>query len=100
MFATNQKSEVVFKDVAKVAYSKKMHTVIMQDCSFNVEAGKLTVLIGPSGCGKSTVINLIAGYERPDRGEVLMDGQPVSGPNWERLVVFQETALFPWVTSY
>jgi len=45
MFATNQKSEVVFKDVAKVAYSKKMHTVIMQDCSFNVEAGKLTVLI-------------------------------------------------------
>ena len=100
MFATNQKSEVVFKDVAKVAYSKKMHTVIMQDCSFNVEAGKLTVLIGPSGCGKSTVINLIAGYERPDRGEVLMDGQPVSGPNWERLVVFQETALFPWLNCY
>ena len=100
MFATNQKSEVVFKDVAKVAYSKKMHTVIMQDCSFNVEAGKLTVLIGPSGCGKTTVINLIAGYERPDRGEVLMDGQPVFAPNWERLVVFQETALFPWLTCY
>jgi len=100
MFATNQKSEIVFKDVAKVAYSKKMHTVIMQDCSFNVEAGKLTVLIGPSGCGKTTVINLIAGYERQDRGEVLMDGQPVSGPNWERLVVFQETALFPWLNCY
>ncbi|MBC8177051.1 MAG: ABC transporter ATP-binding protein [Deltaproteobacteria bacterium] len=100
MVATNQKSEVVFKDVAKGAYSKKLHTVILKDCSLNVEAGKLTVLIGPSGCGKTTVINLIAGYERPDHGEVLMDGQPVSGPNWERLVVFQETALFPWLTCY
>ncbi|MFH1953239.1 MAG: ABC transporter ATP-binding protein [Pseudomonadota bacterium] len=100
MVAANQKSEVVFKDVAKGAYSKKMHTVILKDCSLNVKAGKLTVLIGPSGCGKTTVINLIAGYERPDHGEVLMDGEPVSGPNWERLVVFQETALFPWLTCY
>ena len=100
MVATNQKSEVDFKGVAKVAYSKRTHTVILQDCSFNVEAGKLTVLIGPSGCGKTTVINIIAGYERPDLGEVLMDGQPVSGPNWERLVMFQEMALFPWLTCY
>jgi len=100
MVAANQNSEVVFKNVAKGAYSKKTHTVILKDCSLNVEAGKLTVLIGPSGCGKTTVINLIAGYERPDHGEVLMDGQPVSGPNWERLVVFQEAALFPWLTCY
>ena len=100
MVATNQKSEVVFKDVARVAHSKKNHTVILNNCSFSVEGGRLTVLIGPSGCGKTTVINLIAGYERPNRGEVLMDGQPVPGPNWERLVVFQETALFPWLTCY
>ncbi len=100
MVATNQKSEVVFKDVARVAHSKKTHTIILNNCSFSVESGNLTVLIGPSGCGKTTVINLIAGYERPDRGEVLMDGQPVPGPNWERLVVFQETALFPWLTCY
>lgn len=100
MIASNQKSEVDFRNVAKVAYSKKMQTVILQNCSFNVEAGKLTVLIGPSGCGKTTVINIIAGYERPDRGEVLMDGKPVTGPNWERLVMFQEMALFPWLTCY
>ncbi|UCF82509.1 MAG: ABC transporter ATP-binding protein [Desulfobacteraceae bacterium] len=100
MVATNQKTAVEFKGVAKVAYSKKTHAVILQDCSFNVEAGRLTVLIGPSGCGKTTVINLIAGYERPDRGEVLVNGQPVSGPNWERLVLFQEMALFPWLTCY
>ncbi|MDH4268106.1 MAG: ATP-binding cassette domain-containing protein [Deltaproteobacteria bacterium] len=100
MATTNQKSEVAFKDVTKVAHSKNIHTVILKDCSFNVDAGKLTVLIGPSGCGKTTVINLIAGYERPDRGEVLMDGHPVSEPNWERLVMFQEMALFPWLTCY
>ena len=100
MVITNQKSEVVFKNVAKVAHSKKSHTVILNNCSFNVEAGKLTVLIGPSGCGKTTVINMIAGYERPDRGEVLMDGKAVVEPNWERLVMFQETALFPWLTCY
>ncbi len=100
MVAKSQESEIVFKDVSKVAHSKKSHTVILNNCSFLVEAGKLTVLIGPSGCGKTTIINLIAGYERPDRGEVMMDGKVVPGPNWERLVVFQETALFPWLTCY
>jgi len=100
MVTASQKSEVVFKHVAKVAYSKKSHTVILNNCSFTVEAGKLTVLIGPSGCGKTTVVNIIAGYERVDRGEVIMDGKPVVGPNWERLVMFQEMALFPWLTCY
>jgi NitT/TauT family transport system ATP-binding protein len=64
-----------------------------------LEAGKLTVLIGPSGSGKSTLINIIAGYESADAGSVLLDGQPVSGPSADRLVVFQEAALFPWMTT-
>lgn len=96
----NQGGEVVFKNVLKTAHSKKSHTIILKDCSFTIEAGKLNVIIGPSGCGKTTTINLIAGYERPDQGEVLIDGHLVTGPNWERLVVFQETALFPWLTCY
>ncbi|UCH19824.1 MAG: ABC transporter ATP-binding protein [Deltaproteobacteria bacterium] len=100
MSNTNQESEVVFKNVGKMATFKKTQTVILKDCSFTVEAGKLNVLIGPSGCGKTTVINLIAGYERPDLGRVLINGRPISGPSWERLVVFQETALFPWLTCY
>lgn len=100
MVAQSEKSEVVFQDVTKVIQSKKNKTVILHHCSFTVEAGKLTVLIGPSGCGKTTLINLIAGYETPIRGKVLMDGMPISGPNWERLVVFQEMALFPWLTCY
>ena len=57
------------------------------------------MLIGPSGCGKSTLINVIAGYEQPDAGTVRVFGKPVSGPGSDRLVVFQETALFPWMTT-
>ena len=100
MSANNQASEVIFNNVGKMAIFKKNHTIILKNCSFTVEPGKLTVLIGPSGCGKTTIINLIAGYERPDLGKVEMDGQPIAGPNWERLVVFQETALYPWLTCY
>lgn len=92
--------EVVFEDVTRAIQTKRVQTVVLEHCDFTVETGKLTVLIGPSGCGKTTVINLIAGYEKPDRGRVLMDGKPVAGPNWERLVLFQETALFPWLTCY
>jgi NitT/TauT family transport system ATP-binding protein len=71
---------------------------VLDDCSFAVARGKLNVLIGPSGCGKTTVVNLLAGYERPTAGEILLDGEPVRGPGSSRLVVFQETALFPWLT--
>ena len=59
--------------------------------------GKTTVLIGPSGCGKSTLLNIIAGLDDPDRGQVLADGKPVKGPGRERMMMFQESALFPWL---
>lgn len=72
----------------------------LKDCSFDMEPGRLTVLIGPSGSGKSTLINILAGYEKPSSGEILLDGVPVSGPSRDRLVVFQEAALFPWMTTF
>jgi NitT/TauT family transport system ATP-binding protein len=73
---------------------------VVRDCSFEIERGKLTVMIGPSGCGKSTLIRLIAGFERPSAGRIAIDGAPVTGPGLDRLVVFQETALFPWMTTW
>jgi NitT/TauT family transport system ATP-binding protein len=76
-----------------------LRQVVIKDCSFSLEAGKLTVLIGPSGCGKTILINILAGYENVDAGSVSIDGEPVKGPGWDRLVVFQETALFPWMTT-
>jgi NitT/TauT family transport system ATP-binding protein len=100
MVDSNHRGEVVFEDVTRAIRTRKTATIVLDHCSFAAESGKLTVLIGPSGCGKTTIINLIAGYEKPDRGKVLLDGKPVTGPDWERLVVFQETALFPWQTCY
>ncbi|MBU1182488.1 MAG: ABC transporter ATP-binding protein [Proteobacteria bacterium] len=100
MVDSNHKGEVVFENVTRAVQTKKTETIILDHCSFVIESGKLTVLIGPSGCGKTTIINLIAGYEKPDRGKVLIDGKPVAGPDRERLVAFQETALFPWLTCY
>src|SRR5271166_1717473 len=71
---------------------------VLANCAFTIEPNRLTVLLGPSGSGKTTLVRLIAGYERADAGEILCDGQPISRPGAERMVVFQETALFPWMT--
>lgn len=73
---------------------------VISDLSLDIPPGKLTVVVGPSGCGKSTLVNLIAGFEKPDSGQVLLDGKPVTGPAKDRMVVFQETALIPWQTTY
>ncbi len=72
---------------------------VVQECTFTIERHKLTVMIGPSGCGKSTLIRLLAGFERPSNGNITIDGKPVTGPGRDRLVLFQETALFPWMTT-
>jgi NitT/TauT family transport system ATP-binding protein len=60
--------------------------------------GEFVCLIGPSGCGKTTLLNLFAGLDRPDTGEILMDGQRVTRPSPERAVLFQDPALFPWLS--
>ncbi len=73
-------------------------TLVVDRCSFSLEPDTLTVMVGPSGCGKSTLINLIAGYEPPTSGAIVLDGRAVNGPAADRLVVFQETALFPWMS--
>ena len=73
---------------------------IIKDLSFDITPGELTVIVGPSGCGKSTLVNLLAGFEFPDSGQILLDGAPVTGPGRDRMVVFQETALIPWQTTY
>ncbi|MGZ5291415.1 MAG: ABC transporter ATP-binding protein [Actinomycetota bacterium] len=70
----------------------------MQDVSFDVAVGEFVCLIGPSGCGKSTILNLLAGLDTPDEGRVLVDGSPVTGPGPDRAVLFQEPALFPWLS--
>jgi NitT/TauT family transport system ATP-binding protein len=70
----------------------------LEDVTFDVEVGEFVCLIGPSGCGKSAILNLLAGLDRPDEGHVLLDGRPVQGPGPDRAVLFQEPALFPWMS--
>lgn len=71
---------------------------VLQDCSFDIEPGRLTVLMGTSGCGKSTLACILAGYLRPDAGNLSIDEQPIKGAGPDRIMVFQETALWPWMT--
>ena len=92
--------EVVVDAASKAYVVGQQREQVLEQCTLRLAAGRLTVLIGPSGCGKSTLINLLAGYDSVDEGTITIDGHPVSGPASDRLVVFQETALFPWMTTY
>ena len=71
---------------------------VLDSVSFDVAPGEFVCLLGPSGGGKSTMLNILAGLERADRGEVLMDGRPIPGPGPDRAVLFQDPALFPWMS--
>ncbi len=93
-------SEMVVDGVSKGFGPGILHKQVLDDCSFALEKARLSVMIGPSGCGKSTLVNLLAGYETPDCGKILIDGKAISGRGPDRLVVFQETALFPWMTTF
>jgi NitT/TauT family transport system ATP-binding protein len=70
----------------------------IDDVNLEVNEGELVTLIGPSGCGKSTLLMILAGLSDKSSGEVVLDGRPVDGPGLDRGVVFQEFALFPWLT--
>src|SRR5215472_6969536 len=72
--------------------------VALQDVSFKIADREFCSILGHSGCGKTTLLMLLAGFERPTRGEILMDGASVGAPTWQRTVVFQDYALFPWLT--
>ena len=89
---------VALKRVHKSFLQKGQRVQALSDINLSVEEGEFICVIGPSGCGKSTLISLIAGLEFPDSGQVFVDSKIVEGPSRDRLVVFQEAALFPWLT--
>jgi NitT/TauT family transport system ATP-binding protein len=70
----------------------------LQEISLTVSEGELITIVGPSGCGKSSFLNLVAGFMQASRGTLLLDGRRIEGPGADRGVVFQEHALFPWMT--
>lgn len=100
MLSNQRKGEMSVENISKSFGYHPFQQQVLKDVSFNLRDSKLTVLIGPSGCGKSTLINLLAGYDKPDEGRITLNDIHISGPSSDRLVVFQETALFPWMTTF
>jgi NitT/TauT family transport system ATP-binding protein len=78
-------------------HSHREATPALENVSFDVKAGEFICLLGPSGCGKTTLLHVIAGLEKADSGRVLLDGKAIMGPGRDRVVIFQEPALFPWL---
>ncbi len=91
-------AHIVIDNVSKVFDGDGRRMVALQDIALEIPRGQFVCLLGPSGCGKSTLLNAIAGFAPPTSGRVLADGMTVAGPGPERGMVFQEYALFPWMT--
>jgi NitT/TauT family transport system ATP-binding protein len=94
--------ELLRLDRVTLSYSgdgSREHVDVIREVDLTVQAGEFVAVIGPSGCGKSTLLSLLAGYLLPNSGRVLFRGEPVAGPGRERMMVFQQPALFPWLTT-
>ena len=93
-------SKLAIEEVSK-SFQTTAGTVLALDrVSLQVNEGEFVCIVGQSGCGKTTLLNIIAGLEMPDSGRVLAGGKPVTGPGRDRLVMFQESALFPWLNVF
>ncbi len=78
--------------------AKPQPLTVLENISLQVNKGEFVVLLGPSGCGKSTILNLVAGFNRPDTGKVLCAGKAVDKPGPSRGMIFQQPNLFPWLS--
>jgi len=85
------------KGIVKYFKHESHKLMALDGVNLKVEDGDFVCLVGPSGCGKSTLLRIIAGLETPDEGQVLFDGKPLTTTGPERIMVFQEGALFPWL---
>ena len=77
---------------------KTQMTVAVDNVSLTIHDGEFVTIVGASGCGKTTLLNMIAGFENPSFGDVLLNEKPIQGPGRERAVVFQKPTLYPWLT--
>ncbi len=90
-------AKLVVDNVSKWFRTTRQTVHALDHVSLTIGEGEFVCLVGPSGCGKSTLLNIISGLETPDEGVVMADNEPVLNPGRHRLVMFQESALFPWL---
>ncbi len=91
---------LVIEDVSKVYPTPAGPYTVLTGVNLTVYEGEFICLIGHSGCGKSTLLNMVAGFSRPTHGEVLLHGKRVAEPGPDRMMVFQNYALLPWLSAY
>src|ERR1700759_3888582 len=98
--STGSPPKLRLQDVAKefVAPRTGKRTLAVTGVTLAIATGEFICVVGPSGCGKSTVMNMIAGLDTPSSGTIQIDGRQVTGPGADRGVMFQDYALFPWLT--
>jgi NitT/TauT family transport system ATP-binding protein len=93
-------AKLILDGVSKWYRTPRANVHALDNVSLTVDDGEFICLVGPSGCGKSTLLDIVAGLTKADAGQVLADGVAVHGPGRHRLVMFQESALFPWLTVH
>jgi NitT/TauT family transport system ATP-binding protein len=91
--------EIQIQDVRKTYSGRSGPVVALDGISSTLTEGEFICLVGPSGCGKSTLLNMLAGFDTPTSGHITLDGQTISGPSISRAMMFQEAALFPWLSA-
>ena len=96
-----QKVFLSLKNVSKKYAQRNSETsTVLENINIQILEGEIITILGKSGCGKSTLLNLIAGFENSYGGEILLNGKPVKEIGPERIMMFQESALFPWLTAF
>lgn len=96
----NQDPFLVIDNVSKVYPTPRGPYTVLQDVNLTVYEGEFICVIGHSGCGKSTLLNMVAGFNRPTTGEICLRSKPIVRPGPDRMVVFQNYSLLPWMTAF
>jgi NitT/TauT family transport system ATP-binding protein len=96
--AGQKRPTLTARKLSKIFQVDSGYSAVLDEVDFDIGPGELVCILGPSGCGKTTLLKLLAGFMRPSSGRVQIEGRTVDRPGPDRCVVFQEDALFPWLT--